>query len=275
MEYDYINIKPKNNFNRRTEKWNSNQDYFTSNRGSTRIRLNSLLPISIPSNGVIINRSRSISDSLDRIRKSQKDYLKNSYWGIQKRVFDIAFSLAVIVFVLSWVYPLMYILIKMESKGPLIFKQKRNGLNEKPFDCYKFRSMEINDYSESVPTLSEDPRITKIGKFIRKCSIDELPQFINVFKGEMTVVGPRPHMLSETNSFNKLSDDFHKRHCVKPGITGLAQINDCRGRIDSIDDLLNRLKYDLRYIKNASLLLDFNIVGKTFSKMIFGDEKAR
>jgi len=219
--------------------------------------------------------SDPISISLERIKKIQRDYLQNAYWSTTKRGFDIIFSLMVIVFVLSWVFPILYILIKLESKGPMIFKQKRNGLNQKPFDCYKFRSMRVNDYSESLPSFKGDPRITRIGKFIRKYSIDELPQFVNVLKGDMTIVGPRPHMLSETDSFNKLSDVFYKRHEVKPGITGLAQVNNCRGEISKIDDLLNRLKYDLLYIKNASMIFDLMIIGKTCSKMVIGDKTAR
>jgi putative colanic acid biosynthesis UDP-glucose lipid carrier transferase len=135
--------------------------------------------------------------------------------------------------------------------------------------------MTINDYCDSVPTLKKDPRITKVGRFIRKYSIDELPQFINVLKGDMTVVGPRPHMLSETDAFNKISDDFYKRHHVKPGITGLAQINNCRGEINSIIDLSSRIKYDLFYIKNASMRYDLLIVYKTIIKMVFGDPKAK
>lgn len=213
--------------------------------------------------------------SLARIEEGQKKYLKNSYWGVTKRVFDVIVSGAVTVFVLSWVYPLLFILIKLESKGPIIFKQKRNGLERESFDCYKFRSMTLNDYCDSVPTIKKDPRITKVGKFIRKYSIDELPQFINVLNGDMTVVGPRPHMLSETDDFMKICHDFYRRHQVRPGITGLAQINNCRGQINTYSDLSNRIKYDLFYIKNASLGYDLKIIYKTTIKMIFGDSKAK
>lgn len=213
--------------------------------------------------------------SLARIKETQKNYLKNAYWGVSKRTFDIIVSSAVTLFILSWVYPLLFILIKLESKGPLIFKQKRNGLDNEPFDCYKFRSMSLNDYSDEVPTISGDPRITKVGAFIRKYSIDELPQFINVLKGDMTVVGPRPHMLSETDDFLKICDDFYKRHQVKPGITGVAQIKNCRGEINTYSDLSNRIKYDLFYIKNASMGYDFKIIVKTIIKMAFGDPKAK
>ena len=230
-------------------------------------------------NALIERRKRKLTlpkgASLARIKEIQKSYLQNSYWGASKRIFDIAASLFVVVFMLSWVYPLLLILIKRESKGPIIFKQKRNGLDQEPFDCYKFRSMTLNDYADTVPTIHNDPRITRVGCFIRKYSIDELPQFINVLKGDMTVVGPRPHMLSETDDFVKISADFYKRHHVKPGITGLAQINNCRGEINNYNDLSNRIKYDLFYIKNASMVYDIKIIYWTFIKMIFGDSKAK
>ncbi len=216
-----------------------------------------------------------VSISKARIQKSQKDYLQSKYWNTSKRKLDIFFSLMVVVFILSWMYPLLYILIKLESKGPLIFKQKRSGLKQEYFTCYKFRSMEINDYTDILPSFNKDPRITKIGGFIRKSSIDELPQFINVLKGDMTIVGPRPHMISDTDSFNKISSNFYMRHQVKPGITGLAQINNCRGQINSMLDLRNRLRYDLFYIKNASLLLDLKIIYRTVLFMLYGDVKAK
>jgi len=212
---------------------------------------------------------------LKKIQESQEKYLVNSYWGNSKRIFDIFISSVVTIFILSWLFPILWVIIKLESKGPLLFKQQRNGLNQKPFECYKFRSMEINIYSDSVPTLKKDPRITKVGEFIRKYSIDELPQFINVLKGDMTVVGPRPHMISETNEFNKISSDFYKRHRVKPGITGIAQINNCRGAINNYHDLSRRIKYDLFYIRNATFGYDLQVVYKTFVKMLLGDPKAR
>ncbi len=230
-------------------------------------------------NALIARHKRKLSlpkgASLTKIKEIQKSYLQNSYWGMSKRVFDITASLFVVVFMLSWIYPILLILIKRESKGPIVFKQKRSGLDQKPFYCYKFRSMTLNDYSDLVPTINNDPRITKVGRFIRRYSIDELPQFINVLKGDMTVVGPRPHMLSETDDFVKISADFYKRHDVRPGITGLAQINNCRGEINNYRDLSNRIKYDLFYIKNASMGYDFKIVYWTFIKMVLGDIKAK
>lgn len=192
----------------------------------------------------------------------------------KERLFDIFFSSLVIVSILSWVYPILYILIKMESRGPVLFVQQRNGLHEKPFNCYKFRSMTVNDLSDILPTMESDCRITVVGKIIRKLSIDELPQFINVLKGEMSVVGPRPHMLSETELFHAMVEQFPRRHIVKPGITGLAQINGSRGFIGNKEDLKERLKYDLLYIKNKSLRYDVKIIAKTMVQCMAGDKKA-
>lgn len=224
--------------------------------------------------GFTLENSKNYNNQ-ERLSHIQKQYLRNSYWGVQKRIFDIFISFIAIVFVLSWVFPILFVLIKLESKGPLLFRQKRNGLNESEFDCLKFRSMHINQYSDSVPTQKDDPRVTKVGKIIRKLSIDELPQFLNVFLGDMSVVGPRPHMISETAAFNSISNEFYQRHLVKPGITGLAQINNCRGEISNIDDLNERLRFDILYIKNASILNDFLIVFRTIVNVFIGDEKAK
>ena len=191
-----------------------------------------------------------------------------------KRLFDIVFSLAVIVFVLSWLSPLLYILIKKESKGPLFFKQVRDGLKGGDFICYKYRSMGVNNRSELDQTTKGDARITKIGKFIRKTSIDELPQFFNVLKGEMSVVGPRPHMLSQSELFVKIVDKYMVRHFVKPGITGLAQVKGYRGEIASDQDIINRVKYDIFYIENWSFIMDINIIIRTIINVFSGEENA-
>ncbi len=193
---------------------------------------------------------------------------------ILKRFFDIVFSFLIIVFVLSWLIPLLGILIKLESKGPVLFKQKRNGINYEPFYCYKFRSMRPNHLADSKQVSKGDSRITKVGAILRKTSIDELPQFLNVFKGEMSVVGPRPHMVKENERFLKRIDKFMGRHYVKPGITGLAQVKGYRGEVKTDEDIINRLKYDLFYIENWSLWLDFKIVLFTILNVIKGEDKA-
>lgn len=191
-----------------------------------------------------------------------------------KRAFDILFSSAVIIFILSWVTPLIAILIKLESKGPVFFKQSRNGFNYKEFDCYKFRSMTPNKNAHLHQATRNDNRVTKVGKFIRKTSIDELPQFFNVLFGDMSVVGPRPHMVSHTNMYAKKVDKFMVRHFVKPGITGLAQTSGYRGEVETDKDIIGRVKYDIFYIENWSLLLDVKIIIKTFLNAVRGEEKA-
>lgn len=193
---------------------------------------------------------------------------------IIKRVFDLLFSILIIVGILSWLTPILAILIKLESKGPIFFKQKRNGLNYHEFECYKFRSMTINEIADIEQVSKNDPRITKIGKFIRKTSIDELPQFFNVFLGEMSVVGPRPHMVSHTEMYAKKVDKFMVRHFIKPGITGLAQTNGYRGEVETETDIINRVKYDIYYLENWTLLLDIKIVFLTVFNTIKGEEKA-
>ena len=191
-----------------------------------------------------------------------------------KRGFDIFFSTLVIICVMSWLIPILTILIKLESKGPVFFKQKRNGLNYKEFSCYKFRSMNLNEIADLEQVSKNDPRITNVGRFIRKTSIDELPQFFNVLLGEMSVVGPRPHMVSHTEMYAKKVDKFMVRHFVKPGIKGLAQTNGFRGEVESDKDIIYRVKYDIFYMENWSLLLDLKIIFSTILSAIKGDDKA-
>ncbi|MEP5338914.1 MAG: exopolysaccharide biosynthesis polyprenyl glycosylphosphotransferase [Algibacter sp.] len=193
-----------------------------------------------------------------------------------KRVFDVVFSLLIMVFVFSWLSIILFILIKLESKGPLFYRHKRNGINYKEFYCYKFRSLNITKEVKGTYVQNNDERVTKIGQFLRKTSLDELPQFINVFKGEMSVVGPRPHMLSYTDEYSKKIDkyNFIFRHHVKPGITGLAQIKGCRGEIEEDKDIINRVKYDIFYIENWSILLDLKIILQTVINALKGEEKA-
>ncbi|MEM5565619.1 undecaprenyl-phosphate glucose phosphotransferase [Psychroserpens sp. AS72] len=200
--------------------------------------------------------------------------LEDSFNTVLKRTFDILFSSLVVIFILSWLTPIIAILIKLESKGPVFFKQSRNGFNYKEFDCYKFRSMTPNKDAHLYQATRGDQRITKMGKFIRKTSIDELPQFFNVLFGDMSVVGPRPHMVSHTNMYAKKIDKFMVRHFVKPGITGLAQISGFRGEIESDKDIIGRVKYDIFYIENWSLLLDLKIITKTFMNAVKGEDKA-
>jgi len=191
-----------------------------------------------------------------------------------KRVFDILFSLIIILGLLSWFIPLMAIIIKLNSKGPVFFIQKRNGLNYKEFDCFKFRSMEYSDQMDTDLALKNDIKITKVGQFIRKTSIDELPQFFNVLMGDMSVVGPRPHPVSHNDKYALMSEKFMVRHFVKPGITGLAQTKGYRGEVETDQDIINRVKYDIFYMENWSILLDIEIIFKTIYNIVKGDDKA-
>ncbi|WPR72272.1 exopolysaccharide biosynthesis polyprenyl glycosylphosphotransferase [Flavobacterium sp. NG2] len=193
---------------------------------------------------------------------------------IGKRIFDIVFSLFIIVGIMSWLIPIIAFWIKMESKGPIFFKQIRKGLNNEEFVCYKFRSMKINKTADINQVSKNDPRITKVGKFIRKTSIDELPQFFNVLLGDMSVVGPRPHMVSHSNMYAERIDKFMVRHFIVPGITGLAQTKGYRGEVEKDEDIINRVKFDIYYIENWSLFLDLKIIFQTVVNIISGDEKA-
>ena len=195
---------------------------------------------------------------------------------ITKRLFDIVFSLLVIAFVLSWLMPLLFIIVKIDSKGPLFYKHVRYGLNYQKFTCYKFRSLTHDPGETYNPVKRDDKRVTAAGKFMRRTSIDELPQFFNVLMGQMSVVGPRPHMVSFTEEYAKLTDkyNFLLRHTVNPGVTGLAQIRGYRGEVSSKDDIVNRVKYDNFYIENWSLLLDVKIILQTIVYIFKGQEKA-
>ena len=191
-----------------------------------------------------------------------------------KRLFDIVFSLLVITFILSWLFPLISILIKISSKGPILFKQFRSGIDNNEFICYKFRSMSINKLSDDVQATKNDSRITTIGNFLRKTSLDEFPQFFNVLIGDMSVVGPRPHMIKHTKQYSAIIEKYMVRQLVKPGITGIAQVRGFRGETKSLHDMEGRIRLDVWYIENWSFWLDINIIFKTIWNIFKGDDKA-
>lgn len=204
-------------------------------------------------------------------KKFPLDYLSSR---VSKRIFDLAFTVTIFIFILWWLLPLLSIAVYASQGSPILFKQKRNGLNGKEFNCLKFRTMNPHKFNDIKPTERDDPRVTKLGKILRKTSLDELPQFINVLKGEMSIVGPRPHMVSENEAYSEIIKRYSLRHYVKPGITGLAQIKGYRGAVDTDKDMEMRIRTDIYYVRNWSFLLDLFIIYKTGKLMIFGDENA-
>jgi putative colanic acid biosynthesis UDP-glucose lipid carrier transferase len=200
--------------------------------------------------------------------------LENVDSQIKKRTFDIVFSIIVIFCLLSWLIPLMALLIKLDSRGPVFFTQLRSGKNNMPFLCYKLRSLRINKDSNVVQVSRDDKRFTRLGRILRKTNLDELPQFLNVVRGEMSVVGPRPHMLKHTEEYSQMLNHYMIRHYVKPGVTGWAQINGYRGEIKKKKDLRGRIEHDIWYMENWSMWLDLRIIVLTVYKSIKGDENA-
>jgi putative colanic acid biosysnthesis UDP-glucose lipid carrier transferase len=201
------------------------------------------------------------------------DYYSNF---LLKRTFDIIFSALVLVFICSWLFPIIAILIKSSSKGPVFFIQKRYGFHEEVFECIKFRTMIVNDESTTKTTEENDSRITKIGKFLRKTSLDEMPQFLNVLKGQMSIVGPRPHMLAVDNYYKPKIGRYSLRSMVSPGITGLAQVNGLRGDAGDVEVEMNkRVLADAFYVRNWSFVLDLVIILKTVFLVIGGDKNAK
>jgi len=193
---------------------------------------------------------------------------------IMKRIFDLLVSVIVIVGLLSWLAPLIWFANRLLYNTGVFFVQWRNGLNNKPFRCYKFKSMCDNDTADRDTALQTDPRTTKFGRFLRKTSIDELPQVFNVFLGQMSIVGPRPHMLKHTDEYRKVLNQFMVRHIVKPGMTGLAQVNGFRGGIFDKKHLMNRVKFDIQYIENWTLWMDIKIILLTIFAVINGGKNA-
>jgi putative colanic acid biosynthesis UDP-glucose lipid carrier transferase len=191
-----------------------------------------------------------------------------------KRIFDIAFSGLFTIVILSWLVPLIGFLIKLDSNGPIFFVQLRSGEGNRSFKCLKFRSMKVNQEADTKQATMDDPRITKLGHLLRRTSIDELPQFLNVLVGSMSVVGPRPHMLRHTEEYSKLIEMFLGRHYVKPGITGLAQCMGYRGETRDIADMENRVRLDRHYIENWTFWLDIKIIFLTVVSLIRGSDKA-
>jgi putative colanic acid biosysnthesis UDP-glucose lipid carrier transferase len=193
---------------------------------------------------------------------------------ITKRFFEIISVSLFLILIASWLFPIIALLIKLESKGPVFYRQLRHGQNNVPFYCIKFRSMKFEPESGFKQACKGDSRVTRFGAFLRKSSLDELPQLLNVLIGEMALVGPRPHAIPMNREFAEKIENFMFRHMVKPGITGLAQAKGFRGEINDVFDMNARLRYDLFYIKNWSFLFDIKIILLTFYSLIFKNENA-
>ena len=193
---------------------------------------------------------------------------------IKKRIFDIAFSSFIILFVLSWLIPILGVLILLDSKGSVFFTQVRSGKKNLPFSCIKLRTLTVNQQADDLQVTRGDSRVTKVGRFLRKTNLDELPQFFNVLLGHMSIVGSRPHMLKHTEEYSKLQKDFMIRHYIKPGVTGWAQVNGHRGEIKEHEQLKKRVEHDIWYLENWNIWLDVRIVYLTFVSTIKGDKNA-
>ncbi len=205
------------------------------------------------------------------LRKNPFEEVSNKFI---KRAFDIVFSLCVIFFILSWLFPIIALLILIDSKGPILFSQERTGLLNKSFRCLKFRTMVVNTGANVVQAQKNDSRITKVGAFLRKTSLDELPQFLNVLWGTMSVVGPRPHMVKHTEEYSQLVDKYMLRHLIKPGITGLSQVMGYRGETQHDLYLMKmRVRMDRFYIENWSFYLDLKVVYETIISMFKKNEQ--
>ena len=192
---------------------------------------------------------------------------------VMKRLFDVAFS-ALVLLALLPLFPIMALIIKMQSKGPVFFKQMRTGLNGDSFMCYKFRSMHVNADADRVQATKHDPRKFPFGEFMRKTNLDELPQFFNVLKGDMSVVGPRPHMIFHTEKYSALIDKYMVRHFSKPGITGYAQVTGFRGETEELWQMEGRIQKDIWYIENLSMWLDIKIIFMTALSIVRPDKAA-
>lgn len=219
------------------------------------------------------NIAMTILDGIPVIARREEP-LSNPINKATKRVFDFIVSSLFLALVFPWILIIVGTIIKIKSPGPIFFKQKRTGLDGKVFNCIKFRTMKVNEESDTLQATENDPRKYPFGDFMRRTNIDEFPQFINVWKGEMSLVGPRPHMLKHTDEYSKIINRFMVRHLAKPGITGLAQVSGFRGETKYIDQMEGRVKKDIEYIETWTFLMDLKIIFKTLTNMFGNDENA-
>lgn len=204
----------------------------------------------------------------------RREPLQNELNAAIKRGFDVVFSLLVLLVIGSWLFPLLALLIKLDSRGPVFFVQKRSGRAGKDFMCMKFRTMVVNDEADIRQATRNDDRITRVGRFLRETNLDELPQFFNVLMGDMSVVGPRPHMVKHTEEYSKTISNYMLRHLIKPGVTGLAQAKGYRGETKDNFSMRNRVRVDILYIERWSFILDLKVIVMTVFSMFRGDDNA-
>jgi putative colanic acid biosynthesis UDP-glucose lipid carrier transferase len=195
---------------------------------------------------------------------------------VVKRGMDIVSALLVILLVFPFFFPVIMLLIRLDSKGPAFFKQKRVGFLGKTFCCYKFRTMYLNDMADTRQAIKDDPRVTRIGRVLRSTGLDELPQFLNVLLGHMSIVGPRPHMVKDSLEFSNVVTNYKLRHLVRPGITGMSQVSGWRGPASTFQSIFRRYQWDAYYVRNISLVLDLKIMAQTgwlmVRSLLFKDE---
>lgn len=218
--------------------------------------------------GVGSNSYSTHFQGISRKKKKAKPRFSGILFQTGKRLFDIFTSLLAIVLILSWLIPILAILIKLDSKGPVFFVQTRIGFLGIPFRCYKLRTMVVNQDADSRQASYNDARITRLGHYLRLTSLDELPQFLNVFIGNMSIVGPRPFMKKDDQAFSIVISNYPLRYCAKPGITGMAQVKGYRGKTDNFLSIFHRYQWDTFYIRNARPALDFKIIRLTAQQML-------
>lgn len=228
------------------------------------------VPISVETIG--LNMKRELLDDME-VFTTYENPLQNPVKRWAKRCFDIVLSLVFLI-PTAIIFPFIFIIIKIQSPGPILFKQKRTGLDGKTFNCFKFRSMHVNKDADKLQATENDPRKFPFGNFMRKANIDELPQFLNVLKGDMSIVGPRPHMLAHTEQYAALIDKYMVRHMVKPGVTGWAQVTGFRGETKELWQMEGRVKRDIWYMEHWSIWLDIRIIWLTAKTIFIHDKHA-
>ena len=228
------------------------------------------VPVSVETIG--LNLKREFIEDIE-VYTTYENPLQNPVNKALKRTFDIVFSL-VFLSITALLFPIIYLIIKIQSPGPIFFRQLRTGLDGREFYCYKFRSMHVNKDADRLQATKNDPRKYPFGNFMRKANIDELPQFWNVLKGDMSIVGPRPHMLAHTEMYSQLIDKYMVRHFVKPGVTGWAQVTGFRGETKELWQMEGRVQRDIWYMEHWSIWLDIRIIWLTIKTIFVHDEHA-